>query len=238
MKQIIPTLFISLIFGATAFGQESLKTAFDSGSAYARTGNFEKALADFQTAFNLADAADVSLETRAQLHFNIAVCNYRLGRSSLAVGEFTAAIARRPRYEKAFYALGMAEAERRNWSSAQTAFQAAIDINRKNAEAWFDLGYVYLAIKDLDAAKTAFEQAAKYKSVDSAVSHNNIGVILAAYGDTRRAIAEFELALRLSANELETAARNLAICRRQEIIAGKLVAANLEFGRPARYFGN
>ena len=238
MKRSVSILFFSIYLSATALGQENIQSLFSNGTKLARVGQFEKALAEFATASKLADAANAPSEMRAHLDYNLAVCHYQLGRIGEAVTAYEAAIRRRPTYEKAFYALGMAEAERQNWPSAEKAFIRAIAINRRNPEAWFDLGYVYLAKLDFAAAKTAFELAARYKSVDTAVSHNNIGVILAAYGDNRRAIAEFERALRLSDGQLDTAARNLEICRQREIIAGKSVAANMEFGRRSKRFGD
>ena len=230
MKRIFTTLFFALFFAVGTFGQD-VQTSFASGTKLAAAGQFETALAQFTTAAKLADATNTSADKRAQLEYNIAVCHFRLGRIDEAVAKFESAIRLRPMYEKAFYALGMAEAERQNWLDAEKAFLGTIAINQQNAEAWFDLGYVYLAQKDSAGAKAAFELSAKYKSIDAAVSRNNIGVILASYGDTRGAIAEFEQALRLSGNKLKVARKNLEICHQREIMEGKMVAVTLEFGK-------
>jgi len=203
------------------------RSSFERGVMLAKAGNFEKALSEFESSLGAASSTHISDRLRAQIHFNIGVCQYRLQRTAAAAAELKIAIALRPDYQKAFYVLGVTEAERRNWRAATTALLAATRIDTHDAEAWFDLGNAYLERKEPDKAKTAFELAAKYKSIDSAVSHNNIGVILALSGDIKKAVAEFELALKASGGELETARHNLSVC---QFIARETLAAELRFG--------
>lgn len=184
------------------------------GNAFARDGRFEQALTVYLNAKTAAELQKISAERAAQIAFDIGVCRYRLNQIEEAVIAFETAIRLHPRYEKALYALGMAEATRRNWPQAESAFIAAVAIDKSDAEAWFDLAYVYLAKNDFGRAKTAFEMAIKYNSVDTAISHNNVGVILAARGEVRKAISEFESAVRLSHGKLTEAISNLEICKR------------------------
>jgi tetratricopeptide (TPR) repeat protein len=60
------------------------------------------------------------------------------------------------------------------------------------------LALVLLAKKDFDTAQTAFQNALKYKTVNTADAYNNIGVILALRADRRAAEKKFETALRES----------------------------------------
>jgi Flp pilus assembly protein TadD len=230
MKVFMLVGFITFLFFTNNIaGQDTTaKAAFERGTTLARADKFEKAAAEFEVALREALLEHASDRRIAQIHFNLGVCRYRLRDLDTAVVELGIAIKLQPNYEKAYYALGMAEAERRNLSDAESAFVAAIKINSRDAEAWFDLGNVYLEQKEFARARSAFEMAAKYKTVDMAVSHNNIGVIAALSGDLKTAVAEFLLALKLSSGQLETARNNLALCRRS--LPRETLAAQLKFG--------
>lgn len=202
-----------------------LKKMIDAGNGFARVGEFEKALALYSNAKNEAARQNASPELASRIAYDIGVCHYQLKQIEQAVGAFETAIKLRPGYEKAYYSLGMAEAERKNWPHAESAFINALAVTRTNSEAWFDLAYVYLAQNDLDRARTAFEMAVRYNSIDSAVSHNNIGVILAVHGEFRRAASEFQSAIRISNGTLSEAVSNLEICMQADTGAYKLFAA-------------
>jgi Flp pilus assembly protein TadD len=230
MKVFMLAGVITFFFLSTNIaGQDTaVQSPFEAGTTLARAGKFEKAASEFEIALREALSAQAPDRRLAQIHFNIGVCRYRLGDLDAAVGELKIAIKLQANHEKAYYALGMAEAERHNLSAAESAFVAATRIDGRDAEAWFDLGNVYLEQKEWSRARTAFELAAKYKTVDLAVSHNNIGVIVALSGDLKTAVAEFALALKLSSGQLETARNNLALCRRS--LPRETLAAKLKFG--------
>ena len=229
MKQIIFSIFVillALVFSVSA--QTTAQTAFEKGMNLASGGKFENALAEFQTSLAFAENADTSDVFRAKIHFNIGVCFYKLKRNTEAISEYERAVKlKKGDYEKAFYALGMAQAELQNWNAAETAFLGAIRVNQQNGEAWFDLAFVYLAQENYVSAQAAFQKSIELKSADAPISYNNLGVISALNGDVNAAIKQFETALQKSNGKLTVAERNLQFCK----TLGQNLSAKLEFGK-------
>ena len=234
MKQIFLSIFVILTALTASVSAQSFGTrqTFEKGVSLANEGKFETALADFKKSLTLAEIDDADGDYRAKIHFNIGVCLYRLKQSKQAAGEFEEAIKlAKGDYEKAFYALGMARAELRNWQKAEEAFRGALRLNKQNGEAWFDLAFVYLAKNDYDAARAAFQKSVEYKSVAAPVGHNNLGVILALNGDLNAAVKEFETALKKSNGKFTVAERNLQFCKSLGQNFNRELVAKLEFGK-------
>jgi Flp pilus assembly protein TadD len=234
MRRLFLSIFViltALVFSAPAQSFTTQQT-FEKGVSLANEGKFETALADFKKSLTLAEIDDAKDDFRAKIHFNIGVCLYRLKQNAKATSEFEEAIKlTKGDYEKAFYALGMANAELKNWQKAEEAFRGAIRLNKQNGEAWFDLAFVYLANKDYDSAKQAFQKSVEYKSIAAPVGHNNLGVILAINGDLTGAVKEFETALKKSNGKFTVAERNLQFCKSLgQNFSGDLTA-KLEFGK-------
>ncbi|MGH9949716.1 MAG: tetratricopeptide repeat protein, partial [Pyrinomonadaceae bacterium] len=161
----------------------------------------------------------------AKIRFNLGACLYRSNKAKEAVPEFSSAIRlRKGNYQRAYYALGMAESEQKNWANARRAFLDAIKLNKADGEAWFDLAFVYLAEKDFEHAEQAFQKSIVYNSVDSALGHNNVGVILAMKGDFAAAVKEFENALNFSQGRLIEARNNIEFCKALSSNRPELVA--------------
>ncbi len=112
-----------------------------------------------------------------------------------------------------------------------TPLQTVVSNRNHQAEARFDLALVLLAKKDFDTAQTAFQNALKYKTVNTADAHNNIGVILALKGDVRAAEKKFEIALHQSGGKSTEAENNLRFCKfyKQRFNQNQLV--KLEFSQ-------
>jgi tetratricopeptide (TPR) repeat protein len=234
MKRIFLSIFVILVGLVFSVSAQSAATQqlFEKAVGLANGEKFETALADFKKSLALAETEDADADFRAKVHFNIGVCLYRLSRNEKSVGELEEAIKlARGDYEKAFYALGMAQAELKNWREAERAFRGAIRLNKQNGEAWFDLAFVYLANKDYEAAKTAFQKSVELKSVDSTIGHNNLGVIFAMNGDINAAVKEFEAALKQSGGKFAVAERNLQFCKSLGQNFKQDLTAKLEFGR-------
>jgi len=208
-----------------------LMRSFNDGTISANAGEFEKALKSYRTALMIAENEQTGRAYLAKIHFNLGVCLYQQGRTARAVTELNAAInLRNGQYQKAFYVLGMAESQQNNWLSSRKAFLEAIKLNKADGEAWFDLGMVYLAQSDFGKAEKAFRNSIIYRSTDSALSHNNVGVILAMKGEFSIAEKEFEKALFLSAGRLIEAENNLKYCKARSRNLPELLA-KLEFSR-------
>jgi Flp pilus assembly protein TadD len=229
MKRIIFSIFVilsALTFNISA--QTTAQTAFEKGMNSANVGEFENALAEFQTSLSFAENAAAKSDFRAKIHFNIGVCFYKLKQNVQAVREFEQAVKlKKGDYEKAFYALGMAQAELENWNEAEKAFLSAIRANERNGETWFDLAFVYLAQENYESAQAAFQKSIELESVDAPISYNNLGVISALNGDVNAAVRQFEKALQKSNGKLIVAEHNLQFCKN----LGQNLSAQLEFGK-------
>jgi tetratricopeptide (TPR) repeat protein len=233
MKSIFLSIFVILTLAVLSVSAQSAaaELIFEKAVDLAKAEKFEPALADFKKSLMLAETEDAPSDFRAKIHFNIGVCLYRLKQNEKAIGEFEEAVKlAKGDYEKAFYALGMAQAELKNWQAAEQAFRGAIRLNKRNGETWFDIAFVYLARKDYDAAKQAFQRSIELKSVASSVGHNNLGVIFAIGGDLNAAVREFETALKKSDGKFAVAERNLQFCRSLGQNFSQDLTAKLEFG--------
>ena len=234
MKRIFLSIFVILtaIVGSISAQTAATQRTFEKGISLANQGKFETALLDFKKSLTLAEIEDARSDYRAKIHFNIGVCFYRLKQNEKAVSEFEEAVKlAKGDYEKSFYALGMAQAELKNWQAAEKAFRGALRLNKQNGETWFDLAFVYLAQKDYESAKTAFQKSVELKSVASPVGHNNLGVILAIGGDIDSAVKEFETALKKSNGKFTVAERNLQFCKSLGQNFSQDLMAKLEFGK-------
>jgi tetratricopeptide (TPR) repeat protein len=184
-------------------------------------GEYEKALETYR----FEQKGVSSGESAARAHYNIGVCLYRLDRPADAVPELTEAIhLRAGGYQRAWYALGMAQTALNHTGEAKEAFTRAVELNGKDAEAWFDLGLTLIETKDFPAARDAFRNAVRFGSVNSADAHNNIGVIHAMSGNITEAVKEFEISGSVEA------AGNLKYCREH---SGRVAFAG-EAPAPAR----
>ena len=233
----ILSFVIVLFFSAGIFGQSpAAYSSFTDGAKSAASGDFENALKSYRTSLMLVENEASKTVFKAKLHFNIGVCLYRLNRSAEAVPEFEEAIRlRKGKYQKAAYALGMAESARENWVNAGEAFESAVKLKEDDGEAWFDLGMTHIARSDFSKAEKAFRTSIIYKTVDSALSHNNVGVILAMKNDFPRAEQEFEKALFLSAGRLIEARNNLEYCKKR---TARDLVAGLSFSARDELIGN
>lgn len=229
-------LFVFIMVLAIGVSAQSpiLQRTFNDGTKSAIAGEFEKALKSYKTALMISENEQLGGYYLAKIHFNLGVCLYRLDKTKQAVLEFNTAIKLRKRdYQRAYYALGMAESQNRNWPEARAAFQKALKINTSDGEAWFDLAFVYLAEKDFENAGRAFRNSISHNSVDSALSHNNVGVILAMSGEFAAAEREFETALLSSGGRLIEAKNNLEYCKARSRYRPELLA-KLEFSTKTR----
>ena len=232
MRVLFFLILAAFAFSATA-QTPATKKSFDKGIDTARRGNFEKAADTFRRVLLSGEVEKLPDEFLARVHFNLGVCFYRLRETKKAVGELTEAIKlSRRSYQKAFYALGMAQNGSSNFDEAETAFRDALKLDETDGEAWFDLALIYLQKQDFERAETAFEKAIKFKSVSAPDAQNNLGVIFALRHEFDIAEKRFKVALQMSAGKSNTARNNLEFCRfyRQKNQVKDLIA-KLEFTR-------
>jgi Flp pilus assembly protein TadD len=146
-----------------------------------------------------------------------------LKQADKAVMEFEKAVQNYPKYGKAFYALGMAQVDLKNWREAETAFRQSLKISN-HGETWFDLALVLLELKKYDESAESFRKAISFGSEAIGASHNNLGVIYALNGDFGTAESELQTAAKLNFAE---AKNNLQILRKAMILNEKTLLAKL-----------
>jgi tetratricopeptide (TPR) repeat protein len=227
-------IFIAVLtFVISASAQTALlNRAFETGTRAAQAKEYENAIADYRRAILFSETEKRSDDFLARIHFNIGVCFYKLKQNAEAVEEFTEAVRlSKGNYQKAFYALGMAHSELKNWHKAKSAFRKAVELKPDDGEAWFDLAMVFLVEKDFDSAKPAFQKSIKYKSAAIADAHNNIGVILVLQNNFLLAENEFKTALTESNGKSVEAKNNLQFCRLYKRNLNRNLLAKLSFSR-------
>lgn len=233
MRLSFLVFIVVLTFAFSVPAQTSLANrAFEKGTLAAREKQFEAAIENYRRAIRFAEMEKTGDVTLARIHFNIGVCFFNLGATTKAAEEYTEAIKLSWRtYQRAFYALGMAESELKNWQASETAFREAVSLKKDDGEAWFDLGLVLLELENYAAAETAFKKAIKYESVGAPDAHNNLGVIFALKMDFSAAETEFVTALVKSNGKSVEAQNNLESCKlyKRDFIRNLLAA--LKFTR-------
>jgi tetratricopeptide (TPR) repeat protein len=213
MRLISFVFIIYFAFTLTVSAQtEAAQQFFKDGMQSATAQNFQTALEFYKQAE--AENSSGIKTFSAKIQYNIGVCYYQLNRQTKAIESFTKAInLSGETYQKAFYALGMAETDLKHFDKAETAFLAAIRLSERDGEAWFDLAIVWTIAKNYDKAQKAFANAIKYNSVSKSASYNNLGVIFALTRNFQAAESQFKRALFESGGKLIEAQNNLKLCR-------------------------
>lgn len=216
----ITIFFVIFLSAITAFGQ-SRQTfeLFQNGIAASKSGEHEKALKDFEHTLIRATTEHTENKFLAKVHYNLGVCRFHLDMLTEAAVDFETAIElANGSYEKASYSLGLTLSELGDSAAAERAFLDAIAVNKRNGEAWFDLAFLYLDRKEYDAAQTGFANAIRFGTIDPAVGHNNLGVLLAMKGDMSAAEKHFRSSV--AVGTLNEAVLNLEKCQvREKLIA-------------------
>lgn len=217
----ITIFFVIFLSAITAFGQ-SRQTfeLFEDGIRASRSGEHKQALSKFEQALVRAASENAGHKFLAKAHYNLGVSRFHLHQLEQAVVDFETAIElANGRYENASYALGLTLTELGDLTRAERAFLGALSVNKRNAEAWFDLAFVYLNRKEYDSAESAFANAIRFGTIDKAIGHNNLGVLLVIKGDLPAAERHFHNAIVASSGTFHGAVMNLERCR--NIINGR-----------------
>jgi len=236
-KRIFAMAFQLMLAGSLAVvalaasGGDEVSEALDRGTEAFHRGSYERAMFEYRFALTWPG------QHQARAHFNIGVCQHRLGRLREAATEYRAAVkGSGGKYPAASYALGIALQELREFHDARAAFTQAVEASGgKHAEALFELGLHAHAEHDTRAAVDFYNRAIKQSKDSIPASHNNLGVILASYGQMDDAQREFERALELSRGKFEEARDNLARCRQLLSSKSQTLIADLKTSvAPAR----
>ena len=88
----------------------------------------------------LAAASDLSVPGKARKEFDAGVAGLRANDWKGAATHFEAAIKSYPKFDRAYYGLGLAKQNDGDVSAAKEAFEKAVELNDHNADALRDLG--------------------------------------------------------------------------------------------------
>jgi len=97
---------------------------------------------------------------------------------------------------RAYFAQGEDYSKKKDWDQAIAAYQQAVRIDPKFAEAWNNLGYCYRKAKQYDKALDAYKQAISLKP-DFSYPHEYMARTYLAMGDKDAAMREYEILKRL-----------------------------------------
>lgn len=95
----------------------------------------------------------------ALLHNNMGFERLMNGRLNEAESEFAAALRLDPKYEKAYFNLGLVYMKARDWERARAYLEAALSIKSYYADTYTNLGIVYLQLGRIDDARDSFMKA-------------------------------------------------------------------------------
>lgn len=225
-------LFGSILPLAAQTENDSADGFFRRGTQSAQRGDYVTALEFYRKSLEITEnSGQTSAQFRAKIHYNIGVCLFQKGEKAKSAAEFSRAIEFDKNYAAAFYALGLAQSELKNYAAAKTAFLRVLEItDERGGEAWFDLAFVYLAEKDFDRAAASFARAVRFGSRDAPMAHNNLGVIFALKHDFTAAEKEFKTAWKASRERLVLAKNNLDFIRQYQQNKNQALLAEIVFG--------
>lgn len=183
MKKIFLVLS-AVVMTAISVSAQDLATAtetFNNGAMELQMGNMEAALANFQSALEMAEAlgepgAEIATNCKGaipQVLFSIAKGYIKDDNFDGALAQLDATIAAANKYENAEIAAEAAEfipqvymqkgnsaLQAKDMATAVAAYTKVIELDPKNGNAMLRLGQVYGATGKIEEAVAAFEQAA------------------------------------------------------------------------------
>jgi tetratricopeptide (TPR) repeat protein len=166
---------------------ESANSYNNVGLLYRQEGEFEKAIAAFQRAIEMAP--DV-----AAFYDNLGVTYGASGDFAAAATAHRKALALDPTSAKAYNNLGNAYLELGKTRQAVQAFEKAVSLSPRFADAYANLASVYYRQGDFAKAETLLRKALSLEPGE-ARSHYNLAVMYGEQGQPQAAIEEFRAVL-------------------------------------------
>lgn len=143
----------------------------------------------------------------AATHIATGMALHQKGDLRAALGEYEAAARIDPQSALAYYDIGAARYQLHEIDAAEAAYRRCIALNPRNAGAHFNLGYLYsYDRKDHEAALREFKAAAD-ADPSLAKAYFQMGRSYHALGDRSRALASWEIAVRLDESLRDSVAR-------------------------------
>jgi tetratricopeptide (TPR) repeat protein len=114
-----------------------------------------------------------------------------------AAAEYYAAIAANPRYDVAYFSIGLLMLQAERSREAEEAFLKVLELNTTQGEAFYYLGILALNRDEIDTAKNRFQQALNIRS-NYAAAEYGLGRVLQRELDVDGALNRFDRAIRFA----------------------------------------
>jgi tetratricopeptide (TPR) repeat protein len=114
-----------------------------------------------------------------------------------AAAEYYAAVAANPRYDVAYFSMGLLMLQAERAREAEEAFLKVLELNATQGEAFYYLGILALNRDDIVTAKDRFQQALNIRS-NYAAAEYGLGRVLQRENDADGALSRFDRAIRFA----------------------------------------
>jgi Tfp pilus assembly protein PilF len=151
----------------------------------------------------VTNAADKAAAQKLQAVAGEAMAALRAGNNDEAISKFNEVIALMPTCSDCYYNLGVAQANKKDFTAAEASYKKAIEIKPENGDAYTGLATLYNQQKKFDLAAEASANASKYAAAGgggNAEASFNQGVILFNAGKFAEAKTQFEAATKADPN--------------------------------------
>jgi tetratricopeptide (TPR) repeat protein len=151
----------------------------------------------------VTNAADKAAAQKLQAVAGEAMAALRAGNNDEAIAKFNEVIALMPTCADCYYNLGVAQANKKDFTGAEASYKKAIEIKPDNGDAYTGLATLYNQQKKFDLAAEASANASKYVVAGgggNAEASFNQGVILFNAGKFAEAKTQFEAATKADPN--------------------------------------
>jgi len=149
-------------------------------------------------------AADKGAQAALQALAGEAMTALRAGNNDLAITKFQEVIGKLPTCAECYYNLGVAQANKQQFTEAEVSYKKAIEIKPDSGDAWTGLATLYNQQKKFDLAAEASANASKYAGVGAggggAETAFNQGVIFFNQSKFAEAKTQFETAVKADPN--------------------------------------
>ncbi|MCY7323735.1 MAG: tetratricopeptide repeat protein, partial [Phormidesmis sp. CAN_BIN36] len=159
------------------------------GIVYCQTGQFERAIAHYQTFLNL-------LPDHASAHYNLGTAFSKVEQIEAAIEHYQAAIVLDPNFYQSHYNLGNAYLAQSRHEAAIAAYRQVLKLKPDHRQSLHNLGACLQNLEQFEAAADAYQQGLALKP-DHAIAHNSLGEVLRKLGRVEAAIGHLKQAIAL-----------------------------------------
>ena len=161
---------------------------YNRGTAYINKGDYERAIADYSRALELAPEYVAA-------YYNRGLAYAGQGDYDRAVADYEQALEFAPENAKAYYNRGTAYVRRGDYDRAIADYDKVLELDPENAGAYNNRGAAYVGRGDYDTAIWDYDKTLELAPRDAAAYYNR-GAAYAGQGKHDRAIADYARAFK------------------------------------------